>query len=52
MEDELRTAHARTDIEATPEGIQSDLDIMIAYGIKKGEFYCFKLFMVKRLSNF
>ena len=28
MEDELRTAHARTDIEATPEGIQSDLDIM------------------------
>lgn len=28
MEDELRTAHAPTDIEATPEGIQSDLDIM------------------------
>ena len=27
MEDELRTAHARTDIEATPEGIQSDLDM-------------------------
>ena len=25
---ELRAAHARTDIEATPEGIQSDLDIM------------------------
>lgn len=28
MEDELRAAHTRTDIEATPEGIQSDLDIM------------------------
>lgn len=27
-EDELRAAHTRTDIEATPEGIQSDLDIM------------------------
>lgn len=27
-EDELRAAHARTDIEATPEGKQSDLDIM------------------------
>ena len=25
---QLSTAHARTDIEATPEGIQSDLDIM------------------------
>ena len=25
--------------------------MMIAYGIKKGEFYCFKLFMVKRLSQ-
>ena len=28
MEDELRAAHARTDIEATPEERQSDLDIM------------------------
>ena len=28
MEDELRAAHTRTDIEATQEGIQSDLDIM------------------------
>ncbi len=28
MEEELLAAHARTDIEATPEGIQSDLDIM------------------------
>ena len=28
MEDELRAAHTRTDIEATPEGRQSDLDIM------------------------
>lgn len=28
MEDELRAAHTRTDIETTPEGIQSDLDIM------------------------
>lgn len=28
MEDELRAAHTRTDIEATPEGKQSDLDIM------------------------
>ncbi len=27
-EDELRAAHTRTDIEATPEGKQSDLDIM------------------------
>ena len=35
MEDELRTAHARTDIEATPEGIQSDLDIM---GLRKENF--------------
>ncbi len=28
MENELRAAHTRTDIEVTPEGIQSDLDIM------------------------
>ena len=28
MEDELRAAHARTDIEAPPKGVQSDLDIM------------------------
>ena len=28
MEEELLAAHVRTDIEATPEGIQSDLDIM------------------------
>lgn len=28
MEDELLAAHARTDIESTPEGVQSDLDIM------------------------
>ncbi len=27
-EDELLAAHQRTDIEATPEGIQNDLDIM------------------------
>ena len=24
--------------------------MMIAYGIKKGEFYCFKLFMVKAIK--
>lgn len=28
MENELLAAHQRTDIESTPEGIQSDLDIM------------------------
>ncbi len=28
MEDELRAAHARTDIDPDPEGIQNDLDIM------------------------
>jgi transcriptional regulator with XRE-family HTH domain len=28
MENELLAAHQRTDIEATPEGIQNDLDIM------------------------
>lgn len=28
MENELRAAHPRTDIEVTPEGIQNDLDIM------------------------
>lgn len=28
MEEELLAAHARTDIEATPEGVQNDLDIM------------------------
>ncbi len=28
MEDELLAAHARTDIESTPEGVQNDLDIM------------------------
>lgn len=28
MEDELLAAHERTDIEITPEGVQSDLDIM------------------------
>ena len=40
MEDELRTAHARTDIEATPEGIQSDLDIMNdeLMGLRKENF--------------
>lgn len=28
MEDELLAAHARTDVEHTPEGLQHDLDIM------------------------
>lgn len=28
MEEELLAAHARTDVEATPEGVQNDLDIM------------------------
>ncbi len=28
MENELRAAHTRTDIEVTPEGVQNDLDIM------------------------
>ena len=28
MEDDLLAAHARTDIEPTPEGLQHDLDIM------------------------
>lgn len=28
MEDDLLAAHARTDVEQTPEGVQHDLDIM------------------------
>ena len=28
MEDDLLTAHARTDVEQTPEGVQHDIDIM------------------------
>ena len=28
MDEELLAAHARTDVEQTPEGVQHDLDIM------------------------
>ena len=28
MEEDLLAAHARTDVEQTPEGVQHDLDIM------------------------
>ena len=35
MESELLAAHQRTDIEVTPEGIQSDLDIMNDDNLRK-----------------
>ena len=35
MEEDLLAAHARTDVEQTPEGVQHDLDIILEKGPRK-----------------